>query len=280
MSTRIRLAAAVVGAAALLSACGGGTPSESASPATVTVTAEPEAPATVTKTATVTVTAEPEEPAEPTNASSGLTDDETLEVFREALENVWESGEVDTKVLCKGWLGEGRDMILDEIIRPEGVDQDYIEKNVRRIITEHYDEKCAEAAEAATSDGYVLLGETWVYADGLEITVSKPKDFQPSNTAAGGEGYSVFKKFTITITNNTNQPYEPLMAMVDASADGYEGDQIFDSAQGMGMAPSTTVRPGKSISWDVAFGLNGTKDLQVEVEPDFINYETAIFVSE
>ena len=53
--------------------------------------------------------------------------------------------------------------------------------------------------------------------------------------------------------------------------------------RGVGGSPTSTVLPGKSVTYTVAFGV-GTKekaDLQVEVRPSFgLGYQPAIFTGE
>ena len=58
---------------------------------------------------------------------------------------------------------------------------------------------------------------------------------------------------------------------------------MFDSAKGIGGSPTSTVLPGKSVTYTVAFGLPRKEraDLQVEVRPGFgFGYQPAIFTGQ
>src|SRR5690625_3882480 len=122
------------------------------------------------------------------------------------------------------------------------------------------------------------FGSTWAWVDGLEVSVTKPTPFTPSTWASGGESYDSHVKFDVTITNGTGQAFDPSMALVYASGAGVEGEEVFDSEGGLDGSPMTRVLPGQSVTWTVGFGIGGSNDLVIQVEPDF-EHEAAIFTA-
>ena len=71
----------------------------------------------------------------------------------------------------------------------------------------------------------------------------------------------------MTIKNGSAQQFDPTMAHLTASSGGQEGDQVYDGK--VGGSPDTTVLPGKTINWDVAFGAQSLDDLTIEGSPGF-----------
>lgn len=58
---------------------------------------------------------------------------------------------------------------------------------------------------------------------------------------------------------------------MSASVDGQEAAAVFDSAKKISGAPNTTVQPGKSTTYTLAFSAPvESGDLQVDVRPGFV----------
>jgi hypothetical protein len=57
-----------------------------------------------------------------------------------------------------------------------------------------------------------------------------------------------------------------------------EEQQVYDSANGIGGSPTTTLLPGREIQFRMAFGATNPDDLVLEVTPGF-EYGSAIFTS-
>lgn len=147
------------------------------------------------------------------------------------------------------------------------------------------DEEAEEAAEEADTDTVSerpTFGDTFTYDDGLSVTISQPEEFNPSETAFGGEEFDTHLQFEVTIGNETGEDYSPDLSHISASSGGQEGDSVFDSAQGLDSPPSTTLLDGQSTSYTVGFGVADADDLTVEYSS--IDFETLrdsiIFVSE
>ena len=88
---------------------------------------------------------------------------------------------------------------------------------------------------------------------------------------------------SVTMTNKSDKNLEATGTSLSATASGAPADQVFDSARGIGGSPTSTVLPGKSITYTVAFGLptKDRVDLQVEVRPSFgFGYQPAIFTGQ
>jgi hypothetical protein len=84
----------------------------------------------------------------------------------------------------------------------------------------------------------------------------------------------------VTMTNASNKDLAALGTVLSATANGTTAQQVFDSAKGVNGSPSSTVLPGRSVTFTVAFGLpsKDTVDLQVELQPGYgIGYYPEIF---
>jgi hypothetical protein len=98
---------------------------------------------------------------------------------------------------------------------------------------------------ASEFDRYVVTGND------MTVYASTPQEFSPSATAAGNTGVRAFAT-DITVRNGTGQPLNPAMISVNASVDGQEAENVFDSAQNVGL-PTTTVLPGRSVTYRAVF---------------------------
>lgn len=121
------------------------------------------------------------------------------------------------------------------------------------------------------------FGEAVVYEDGLEVSVSAPVPFTPSEWAAGGEDYPSHVLVDVTITNGTDAPFEPTLVYLTASSAGTEGDQVFDSDNGLEGGPMTSVLPGQSVTFTAGFGVTDPADVLVQVAPGMFEYDDALF---
>ncbi len=131
---------------------------------------------------------------------------------------------------------------------------------------------------AASAPG--AFGQTYTWPDGLAVTVSELEAYRPSSTAATGQTAARYVSMTVTLTNGSDKNVEATGTTLVATAGGTPAEQVFDSAEGVAGSPTSTVLPGKSLTYTVAFGVPTEEqtDLQVEVRPGFgLGYQPAIF---
>jgi hypothetical protein len=138
------------------------------------------------------------------------------------------------------------------------------------------DTPAADESDTAASPKF---GQAYTWDDGLSLKVSKPKPFKPSEYAATtGKGTAV--KFTFTIVNKTDKPYDPSLFYATLQSGNTEAGDIFDSENGIEGSPSTKVLPGREAKFDMGWMAKNPKDLVLEVSPDAgIEYESVIFTS-
>ena len=139
-------------------------------------------------------------------------------------------------------------------------------------------ESTGSTASAEAGGDIGLFGQTYQWSDGLEVTVSAPEPFTPSETAAVDEA-PAFVRFTITIANNTSATFEPTLFTVGVQSGDREGSQVFDSANGLTGTPSTAVLVGRQSTFEVGFGVQDPADIVMEVTPGF-DYAPAFFTTE
>lgn len=169
--------------------------------------------------------------------------------------------------------------VTQEAAEPEATTE---EPEAEAEATEEPEPEAAPAeeggAENEITEGEGKFGDTWVYDDGIEVMVAAGEKFTPSDTSAGGEGFDDFVKFTITLTNNSGESFDPSSTYSTVQSGTSEGDQVFDSAADIAGSPSTTLLDGRSVSYDIVFGVEDPDDLVMEISPSF-DYDAAIFTS-
>ena len=139
------------------------------------------------------------------------------------------------------------------------------------------DESAGEPAPDAL--GTLSFGETNVWQNGVELSVSAPEPYTPSEFAAGAD-LPDNVVFTITIRNYSSENLEPT-PFPQLSSGGQEASQIFDvSADGqeVSVPPTTVVLPGQSVTWRAAWSVADPNTLTMEVAPSF-EYQDAIFTN-
>ena len=141
------------------------------------------------------------------------------------------------------------------------------------------EDTAAETPESeASEDGPIGFGQTYRYEDGLEVTVTAPKKFKPSEYAAGAEAKGTAVKFQVTLKNTGSKAYDPTLFSDTVSSGEAEAETIFDSENGFEGSPSTTVRPGKTVKFNVGYKVLKLKDITMEVSPGF-EYSEAVFTN-
>ncbi|MFF3065620.1 DUF4190 domain-containing protein [Oerskovia sp. NPDC057915] len=133
-----------------------------------------------------------------------------------------------------------------------------------------------DPAAGATSPA-LAFGDAAVYEDGLEVGVSAPAAFTPSDTAAGDEGFTQFVRIDVTLTNGTADTFDPTLTYVTISSGGAEGAQVFDAAHEISSTPSAAVLPGQSVTFPVVFGVTDPADLTMEVNVGAWEYDAVVF---
>ncbi|WP_435735289.1 hypothetical protein V5D56_10450 [Cellulosimicrobium sp. PMB13] len=122
-------------------------------------------------------------------------------------------------------------------------------------------------ADAAPANPVTSFGSTMEWEDGLTLTVTSDGPFTPREWASVGE-FPTYLSFTFTVTNGTATTWTS-SGYTQITSAGVAGDEVYDSDQGYGGAPSAPVLPGQSISWKQGFGVNDPADLTMNVSVDF-----------
>lgn len=130
----------------------------------------------------------------------------------------------------------------------------------------------------APADRSRKFGDNFKYADGLQVSVAIPVPFTPSESSAITTKSPDYFSFEITIKNGTGRAFDPSAVQSSLQSGDQESGSVFDSANGIGSPPSTSLLPGRSVKFKVAFGVGTPKDLVFQVTPSF-NYDPAIFTT-
>lgn len=135
-------------------------------------------------------------------------------------------------------------------------------------------------AETTTSEAAVnpKFGETYTWDDGLAVTVSTPAPYTLSDSGYVGNPGAAQVAFDVKVVNTGTANYEVVGMYLSLQSGNVEAEQIFDTANGLGGAPSTPVLPGREAVFKVGFGVADPVDLVMQVTPGF-DYEAVIFTS-
>lgn len=138
------------------------------------------------------------------------------------------------------------------------------------------DEPTTSTSAQPASD-QAAFGETYKWTNGLEVTVSVPTPITPSATASVDPS-AAYLGYTVTIINNTGSTYDPELFTSSVQSGDKEGDQVFDSANGYGGAPSTAILNGRQSTFTIGLGVSNPDDVVMQVRPSF-DYKPAFFTS-
>ncbi|MBQ0987242.1 DUF4190 and DUF4352 domain-containing protein [Streptomyces sp. F63] len=125
----------------------------------------------------------------------------------------------------------------------------------------------AAGSDASDAETYAA-GDTVVYDDGVQVTVSRHTAYSPGEFSIGHEKGNKAYKVTVTVVNKGKEKFDTALLTVDARAgkDGKTAESIFDDKVGEGF--NGTVVPGKTASAEFAFDAPAAaKTLEIEVSP-------------
>lgn len=142
----------------------------------------------------------------------------------------------------------------------------------------HSGDATPAAASSSSSAAHPSFGETYTYDDGLAVTVSAPKPFTPSDSAVATKQWPAYVSFTVTLSNGTTKNYDPSLFTATLQSGDTEGEQVFDTAQGVDGSPSTQLLPGREARFALAYGVQKPSDLVLQVTPGF-SYQPVLFTS-
>ena len=122
-----------------------------------------------------------------------------------------------------------------------------------------------EPTESQTPQQKTLpFGKSYTWADGVRLTVGKPKKFKPS-------AYTVvdktkrYLKFPVTVVNKSNKPLDLGLAYIGVQSGNKEASEVFDSLSGLRGPPDTKVRKGRESHFEVGFAVADPKDVMMEI---------------
>ncbi|MCC5033017.1 DUF4352 domain-containing protein [Streptomyces sp. WAC 00631] len=125
------------------------------------------------------------------------------------------------------------------------------------------------AADSGAAGGETYAaGDTVVYDDGVQVTVSRHTAYAPGEFAIGHKKGNKAYKVTVTVVNKGKEKFDTALLTVDARAgkDGKTAESIFDDKIGQGF--NGTVVPGRTATAEFAFDTPaGAKTLEIEVSP-------------
>jgi hypothetical protein len=135
-------------------------------------------------------------------------------------------------------------------------------------------ETSAPADDGASS---AIFGDTYTYEDGVSITVGPPEEFSPSSSAAY-DAAPTYVRFTVTLANDGSGSFDASSTYASVQSGSHEASEVYDSARGLEGPPYTSLLPGRTVSWDIGFGVDDPQDIVLEISPSW-GHEPAVFVT-
>lgn len=123
----------------------------------------------------------------------------------------------------------------------------------------------------------LTFGETFTYEDGLQITVSKPKEItlgewadNPGETAAA---------FEVTYVNGTGAPFDASLTYATVQSGNTEAEEeYYDPDNNLDGAPSTSILADREAKFTIAYVPTDMSDMVMEISPDAgIDYAPILF---
>lgn len=121
------------------------------------------------------------------------------------------------------------------------------------------------------------FGKTLKYADGMSVKLSKPERFDPPASAFADENMPYYVKFTVSITNDTDQRVDPTLTSVTVASGEAEGSPVYDVSNGLSVGSDTVIPPGDVRSWVVAFGVTDPDDITAQISLNDLVHDDALF---
>lgn len=128
-------------------------------------------------------------------------------------------------------------------------------------------EETLEETPEAASDLTIPYGETFEWEDGVKALLSEPVAYQPTEYAAGGEDYEHKVAFKVTLVNGSDQVLDASFTTPNVLSGEREGDAIFDDVAGG--SPLTSLLPGRTATFQVAYGVDDPDDVVAEFAPSW-----------
>jgi hypothetical protein len=109
-----------------------------------------------------------------------------------------------------------------------------------------------------------VFGETHTWAKAIKVRVE-------DLGAVDSSSYAVTKKaatqwaFKVTITNVSKKNFDPSSLLPTMVSGGIVAPPVYDKKNGLGRPPSTTLSPGRTVSFKVGFAVADTNDMVMEL---------------
>lgn len=142
------------------------------------------------------------------------------------------------------------------------------------------EETTVPTPEPEVNEGILPFGQIMTWEDNVSISVSEPAPYAPQEWAAGVVEGQTHLVFTLVLTNNSDEVFDPSVFST-VSSGGVEASAIFDSGNPAGETtggPTTPVLPGQTVKWLEAYSVADPAAITFQTAPSF-SYEPVIFTN-
>ncbi|MGO3885545.1 MAG: hypothetical protein ACTJHU_04540 [Mycetocola sp.] len=116
-------------------------------------------------------------------------------------------------------------------------------------------------------------GEIITFSSGISVELTAPTPYEPTDAAVGEDGGENLR-VEITVTNTSDEDFDPYMMSVLGVSEGYSVSEIYDDTIDSYLID--IVPAGQSITYSAAYSVADLDDLVFEVVPDVSDTERAL----
>jgi hypothetical protein len=139
-------------------------------------------------------------------------------------------------------------------------------------------DKLVAREEIIPVNNRLVFGRDYRFEDGVTVTVSLPKSFQPSVTAYPQSDRAV--AFEVALRNDGSQPYRLSGLSVVATSDGTTLNQVVDSVQGFSgiVGADRDIPSSRDVHVTLAFAVPiEPTEIQLSLRPDPSSPDAALY---
>ena len=120
------------------------------------------------------------------------------------------------------------------------------------------------------------FGRVYTWDNGLGVTISKPKPYQPTDVASFDKA-PAYLAWDVTLVNKTGKTYDASMFSTTAQSGDVEA-AIYDEPK-LRPSPSTPLLDGRQARFQVGYGVQNPRDVVMQVNSGDFDLKPVIYTN-
>jgi len=121
------------------------------------------------------------------------------------------------------------------------------------------------------------FGQTFTWDNGLSVTISKPKPYQPTELASFDKA-PAYLAWDVTLVNKTGKTYDPSMFSTTAQSGDVEAGGIYDEPK-LRPTPSTPLLDGRQARFQMGYSVQNPRDVVMQVDSGDFELKPVIYTN-